>query len=182
MTKRIICRLTLCLICFLSYACGPGTAPTQPAGNTPANEKKAAAPSPSAAGPAPLGVFKVEWTSHQVPSDMQAGKDHNIAVTVKNVGGQAWPSTGVGDIESNMVSISYHWLPESGDKPVVFEGARTRFPHDVAAGESVTVDKVRVIAPSAPGSYRLQLSLVQEAVSWFEGQGASTVTVPVKVK
>jgi hypothetical protein len=174
MTSRMIFRLTLCLICFVSYACGPGTAPT--------NENKKAATSPVAAGPAPLSVFKVEWVSHQVPSEMQAGKDHNVAVTVKNAGGQAWPSSGIGDKEANLVSISYHWLPSSGDKPVVYEGERTRLPHDVAPGESVTVDKVRVVAPNAPGSYRLQLTLIQEMVAWFEQQGASTVTVPVTVK
>jgi hypothetical protein len=113
---------------------------------------------------------------------MQAGKDYAVTVTVRNAGEQTWPATGVGDKSANMVSVSYHWLPATGDNPVVFEGARTPVPTDIAPGQSFTNNSIYVLAPSSPGSYRLQMTMIQEMVAWFDQQGASTVTVPVTVR
>jgi O-antigen ligase len=49
---------------------------------------------------------------------------------------------------------------------MLFEGLRTRLPHDVEPGESVTVDTV-LQAPAKPGTYYLQWDMVQENVVWF---------------
>lgn len=183
MVKRILDWLLVCSVCLL-YACSgstPNNANNGPGGITNASKQTPSA-QPVTTAALPLSAYKVEWVSHQIPSEMQAGKDYGVAATLKNSGEQAWPSKGIGDQLANQVSVAYHWLSGQGDKVVVFDGERTPLPHDVAAGDTVTVNSIRVVAPNAPGSYRLQLTLVHEMVAWFEQQGANTVTVPITVK
>ncbi len=176
MMNRNACSLLLCLACGIAFDCGP--APQTP--NPPANTNTA--PISSTGAPAPLTVFKVEWSDDHIPSEMQAGKEYNVTATIKNTGNQPWPSKALPGTAANQVVVSYHWLPENGTKPVVFEGARTPLPHDVAPGESLTLKDIHVLAPSGPGSYKLQITLLQELVAWFDQQGADTIIVSVKVK
>ncbi|MDX2186806.1 MAG: methyltransferase domain-containing protein [Opitutaceae bacterium] len=61
--------------------------------------------------------------------------------------------------------ISYHLLSES-DEMIVFEGHRSRFVCSQLPG-STHVHPALVSAPQQKGSYRLQLTLVQERVSWL---------------
>jgi hypothetical protein len=63
---------------------------------------------------------------------------------------------------------------------VVFEGLRTRLPHDVAPGQSVRV-AARVRAPARPGSYLLRWDLVHETVTWFSETGDAGRVDPVQV-
>src|SRR5918911_2893425 len=147
MNIRTICSIALCLFCSISFGCARGSETTQPAKNPPTNPNRPAAPANTSAagataGPAPLSQFRVEWVNHQIPSEMRAGKDYAVTVTVRNAGEQTWPATGVGDKSANMVSVSYHWLPATGDNPVVFEGARTPVPTDIAPGQSFTNNSI----------------------------------------
>jgi hypothetical protein len=130
----------------------------------------------------PLASYKVEWISNQIPSEMQAGKQQIVTVNLKNAGTAAWPSKGTDGTANNQVSVSYHWLPAQGDTPVVVDGLRTPLPRDIGPGEAVTINNVTIEAPPAAGTYRLQMTLVHEMVTWFETQDAKTLTVPVKVQ
>jgi len=179
MMSRTVSSFLLFVACCVACACG--SASETPTANAPANQNTQPAAAKTVA-PAPLSVFQVEWGDSKIPSEMQPDKDYTVSVTLKNTGNQHWPAKGVGANAANQVSVSYHWLPETGVVPVVAEGVRSPFPHDIAPGETVTLSDVHVVAPKAPGSYRLQVTLVQEMVSWFEGQGARTIMVPVKVR
>lgn len=180
MTTRPILLVTLGCFCFLTFACGD--TPPEPA--KPAANSTAPAPAPSQAAPAatalkPLGSFRVEWVSQQIPTEMEVSKWYDANITLRNPTNAVWPAKGPG---VGTVNVAYHWLPAQGDKPVLLDGERTAFPHDIGPGETIKMEKVRVIAPATPGAYRLQISLVQEGVAWFETQGATPITVPVKVR
>ena len=49
---------------------------------------------------------------------------------------------------------------------MVFDGARTPLPQDLAPDASVEVD-ASVIAPNEAGKYEVQFDLVHEGVAWF---------------
>lgn len=171
--------LAVCLFA-LQFAAACGTQPqtSQQTANS------SASPPPAARRTyTPLSDYKVEWVNHMIPTEMRAGAPHVVTVTVRNAGTSTWPSKGEPDNpKANLVTVSYHWLPAQGDRPVVFDGARTLFSRDIGAGEAVTLNNVQVIGPPTAGSYRLQLSLVHELVAWFENKGAQTLTVPVTVR
>ncbi|MEK6406215.1 MAG: hypothetical protein AABN34_04550 [Acidobacteriota bacterium] len=179
MINRIACCIALCVICLAGFACSNATKETpQPIAAPPASQ-----PAAPAAAPAPLApsAYRVEWVSNLIPSEMAASQNQKVSVTLKNAGDGTWPAKGTGGGPVNQVLISYHWLPAQGDKAVLWDGVRSALPHDIGPGETFT-QNVTVIAPKDPGSYRLQLTLVHEGVTWFEVKGASGLTVPVTVR
>jgi len=61
------------------------------------------------------------------------------------------------------------------------DDGRARLPRDLKPGESVDVT-LDVTAPAAPGSYLLDVDLVQERICWFAERGSRTGRVPVEVR
>src|SRR5438309_6987688 len=102
------------------------------------------------------------------PASIVPGGEVNVEVRVKNTGLRAWPAGG-----DHPVHLGYHWF-DMGSNAVVWDGARTALPHDVAPGEEVafTVD---MRAPQGEGAYALAWDMVQEGTAWF-----SRVAVPMK--
>ncbi len=104
----------------------------------------------------------------QVPA-LSAGSIVTVPVTLRNDGPMTWWAERV-----PLVHLSYHWMSADKSHYVLFEGERTKLPHDVYPGQSVTVEAV-LMAPPKPGEYYLQWDLVQENVTWFsEKAGVST--------
>jgi len=190
MTTRALLSLIVGCVCFVGLACND--TPPEPAtpGASPISASSPSAGSPSTSSSTPatpaaparklkaLTAFNVEWLSQKIPSEMQAGKPSVLTVTLKNPTAEAWPA-GTGPVT---VNVAYHWLPAEGSNPVVFDGVRTPFPHDIAPGETITLDNIGVLAPPTPGKYRLQVSLVQETIAWLEWRGGKPLTVPVTVR
>ena len=102
------------------------------------------------------------------PASIVPGGEVNIDVTVTNTGLRAWSAGG-----DHPVRLGYHWFDMSSHA-VVWDGARTALPHDVAPGESLTLT-VDMRAPQAEGTYALAWDMVQEGTGWF-----STSAVPVR--
>ena len=175
MLNRVILSLILGCFCCAAYGCG-GPAPDNAKTG---NSSSAPGTPPTAAPPAALSAYGVEWISNQIPSEMQADKLYTVTLTIKNPTSATWPARGAGP---GSVRIAYHWLPAQGDKPVVSNDERTALPHDIAPGESITLDNVLVAPPLNPGVYRLQMTLVHEQIAWFETQGVKPLTVPVTVR
>jgi ATP-binding cassette, subfamily B, bacterial len=141
--------------------------------------------------------YAVEWTAHDIPPIATPGQVLGVRLGLRNTGDFSWPSSNAprwADMGTTApyhwllryawtmhpVSISYHWLHESG-KYVEWDGRRTPLPWDVVPGEEVCVDEVVVVVPEEPGRYQLQITLVHEFVAWFDSQGASMLTVPITV-
>jgi len=122
-----------------------------------------------------LKEFAQELTADSNIEKMSVGKIVEIPVRVKNISQETWPA---GKVE-NPVNLAYHWLDSNG-KMIVLDGIRTPLPNDLAPGSSVNL-QARIQAPDQPGSYTLQLTVVQEQVAWFENKGAKTLTMPVTV-
>jgi hypothetical protein len=64
------------------------------------------------------------------------------------------------------VHVSYHWKDSEG-KTVIFDGHRTPLLLPLSPGEERLI-MVDVKAPEIPGSYQLELTMVQELCYWFE--------------
>jgi hypothetical protein len=84
-------------------------------------------------------------------------------VEVTNRSGDAWP----GGVEQEpRVRLSYHLRTSDGEL-LQYDGLRSPIPAPLASGETAIVPVV-VQAPSAAGSYTVEIDLVHEAVRWFE--------------
>lgn len=84
-----------------------------------------------------------------------------LHVKVRNSGCEALPTA-----PPFPVNLSYHWRRATGEL-AVWDGVRTPLPWALGSGE-VTVVPVSVCAPSKPGDYTLELTLVQEEVGWLD--------------
>ena len=65
------------------------------------------------------------------------------------------------------VHLSYHWLGQATREMRVWDGYRSGVYPDASA-KTTTLCTMMVVAPDEPGRYLLQISMVQEEVSWFE--------------
>src|SRR5438874_2132820 len=127
-----------------------------------------------AADDTPTGVsvdFKAGYTFGSQPV-FTAGQTATVPVTITNLGKGTFPVT-----SSFPVNLGYHWTTPAGAN-VVWDGARTKLPADLGAGQGVSVNAA-ITAPSSGGSYLLKLDLVQEGVAWFSRKGAATGNLPV---
>ena len=109
---------------------------------------------------------KAQYSIGTVPPT-SAGQTVTVPVTVTNRGNGVFPTTG-----ANPVTLGYHWYDAQG-RTVVYDGARTKLPADLAPGASVAL-AAQVIAPATGGTFTLKLDLVQEGVAWLSMMGVAT--------
>lgn len=121
-----------------------------------------------------LSPWAVQWGSHNTPASLAANQPVSVSVTITNMSTMVWPSGG-----ANPVYLSYHWYDQSG-QVVVWDGLRTVLPNDIVNPQSVTLT-ANLKAPSSAGNYTLKWDIVQEGVTWFSFNGATTLDVPVTV-
>jgi O-antigen ligase len=117
-----------------------------------------------------LSWYRATVTAEPLPS-LSASEIVTVPLTVRNDGEMVWPAAGL-----LPVHVSYHWMSQTENVYLVFEGLRSVLPHDVGPGETVNVLAI-VQAPPASGTYRLQWDLVHETVTWFERKQGLNSTV-----
>lgn len=140
----------------------------------------------------PIGVFRKG--AHAVTSINPRMLAADIRPTV------SWLSAKTGETVRLSARIRNHtetvWLKESGrDKGFVRLGAhlvggeravvnhdygRADLPRDIAKGDEVVVE-MSLVAPSEPGSYTIELDMVNEGMCWFAQQGSQTAQVSLDV-
>ena len=104
----------------------------------------------------------------------KVGETIKIPVVVKNTSNFVWDSG-----STNPVNFSYNWFDTKGNR-VVFDGKRTPLPKTLAPQASEKLNAV-IKFPDRPGNYILALTMVQEAVIWFNDAGAQAPKIPVTV-
>lgn len=104
---------------------------------------------------------RVEIAKVYATGRLHAGAANWIAVRVRNAGLFPLSST-----SPKPVCLAYHWLDANGNM-LEFEGHRSALPVDVKPGQAVTAH-LQVVAPAAPGRYRLQIVPVHETVAWLD--------------
>jgi O-antigen ligase len=107
---------------------------------------------------------RAAWLETPDTVTLEEGTLIRVPLRIKNVGVLPWTATG-----EQPVNVSYHWV-RGRDAYLVFDGARTPLPHDVAPGEEVSVNAL-VFGNVPTGSHSLQWDLVREGVTWFGSEG-----------
>lgn len=145
---------------------------------------KAAAQPAGSLVPMPETGFRVEWGRPGVPTPVEPGAQFAVGVAVTNRGDQVWLDPRSSDqtaYASGAVRLAYRWWGTDPGKPFKDYGPeRGDLLAPVNPGQTAVL-AVPVTAPGTPGSYKLQLELVQENVAWFQGMGATQLMVPVTV-
>ena len=106
--------------------------------------------------------------------DIAAGESSTILVRVENISTVTWKETDVSGIR-----LGNHWLDESG-KVVCWCDGVANLDRELTPQAAIDLH-LRVTAPKKPGSYKLELDLVEEGVTWFKDKGSETAVVDVEV-
>lgn len=113
--------------------------------------------------PLPREAFKIRVKA-EVPREVAVGSGFRAGVTLENLGTGILAST-----PPCPVHLTYRWFQCNGqgesERPE--EGFRTRLPRPLPPRYSLECP-MTVLAPPEPGSYRLQISLIQEWVMRFD--------------
>lgn len=169
-TKDLSCCLLVVLLGF-GTGCGSSNAPAPSAEPSPTS---AVAANDAGQTNVRLSGFAQLITSSVSKLSLARNEKITIPVTVRNTSPNPWSSSGKAPI-----TFSYRWLVGSEDK--VLETARTLLPTVLPPGESITLNAT-IVAPAQPGTYTLRLSMVQEGIAWFIGEGAPGLDVPTVVR
>lgn len=101
-----------------------------------------------------------------IDDSMTEDSTYTYRIKVKNTGDLTWNRNG-----GNPIYLGYHWIDFNTKEMVVFDGRRSIISSDgVEVGQETEFD-LKIVAPSEPGDYVLQLDLVHEEVTWFSYQG-----------
>jgi SAM-dependent methyltransferase len=135
-------------------------------------------PVEGATGPLPDEAFLAEIEVGESSVRLAPGAARMVPLWITNKGSQTWPASGKDGWW--MVTVAKRWLDENGERLAIDDG-RTHLREDVSPGKSTLV-VVEVRAPSEPGSYRVELDLVQEGAAWFSDRGSPTAAIDVTVR
>lgn len=162
----------VCLAAAVMMGCGRSPESDAPATDAAANPPKA-----------PHASYSLQWVSNDIPSTMAPDKAVPIKVNVKNTGDWPWldpftsnPSHPSGEYA---VRMSYSWADSSGK--ILPQSERADLTASVAPGATVEYT-MKVTSPKQPGSYKLQIDLVEELVMFFSAKGNEKLVVPVTVQ
>lgn len=108
---------------------------------------------------------------NQPPAALFWGELALLELELHNTGRSPWIVAG-----PHPARLGYRWLDQAG--ALVADGGRAELPGPVPPGMRATVE-LRVEPPPAPGSYRLQVELVEEGVSWLSARGVAPLVVPL---
>jgi hypothetical protein len=113
-------------------------------------------------GPFPESLYRARLELRQELRLIRTGGHQTVDVLVENGSDSVWRW---GKEAQPEIRLAYRWHREDGPH-VEPEGLRTPFPADLAPGRRQLVP-VDVVAPAAPGRYRLEIDLVHEYERWF---------------
>ncbi len=128
--------------------------------------------------PLPDAAFRAKLHMKEPPTILRAGQHYDLGVLVTNESDTVWPARerSGGTLQ---VSAGNHWLDEAGNVLANDDG-RAALLSDLQPKQQVEL-KLTVNAPKKPGSYLLEIDMLQEGVSWFGLKGSPTLRIPVSV-
>jgi len=127
----------------------------------------------------PEAGFKASIAIDNPPATLEGGLPHTLQVRVTNISSVAWPR-GRHSSGRDLVVLGNHWLSADG-KLVANDDGRTPLIDGLGPSEAACVP-LRVVAPTVPGTYVLELDLVQEGLTWFSQKGSRTTRTKVEVR
>lgn len=122
----------------------------------------------------PPQAYQAEITVQENNLQGWASEPLIIWVKVKNISSITWEST-----DKSGIRLGNHWLNEKGEIITYCDGI-ANLNKPVVPGSEIRV-RLLVKAPQEPGSYQLELDLLEEGITCFEGKDSKTTRVKFEV-
>ena len=119
--------------------------------------------------------WAVRFIAHDTPVSMVVGQATTVNLRIENIGMIKWLQGG-----DQPVRVAYKWFDASGQPALEFEDRRTGLPADIYPRQESAFGAV-LVAPTIPGTYKLEWDLVAEGVTWFVDADNAPLVVPIFV-
>jgi hypothetical protein len=122
--------------------------------------------------PMPRSAYRVEWVDVSSPVRLAPGAAGKLRARYRNASPWSW---------SLAVHLGAHLQgpgPLGPRREVPSRGYAGGWTPSGREGES----EIEIMAPLAPGEYRVEVDLVHECVDWFATRGSTTRTVHLEVR
>lgn len=126
---------------------------------------------PRASQPLAPEECQAEIVVLEAPTVLRPRATGMVRALVTNRGSGTWSV-------NEAIKLGNHWLADGA--VLVADDGRTELPHELLSGEAVELSLL-VRAPGEPGSYQLELDMVQEFVAWWAEHGSQPVRVEMQV-
>lgn len=111
----------------------------------------------------PDQAFRASVEIIELSTNRRAGETVKLTARVRNMSGLTWPAPrSMHDIHP--IRVGLRWRDPEGN--LICEGNRIALPSDLEPRQDATVVLSDVL-PQVPGEYKIEVDLVQEAVTWF---------------
>jgi len=144
----------------------------------PSEQKTRPAPPEPDRAPLPAKGFRARIEVLEAPAAAPAATPLRIRVRVRNESPIVW-RTHLAPDDRGRISLGNRWHAPGGDV-LQWDDGRALLPRDLPPGTSVDLE-LAIVAPSVPGSYVLEVDMVQEGVSWFSLKGSQPARHPFTV-
>ncbi len=121
----------------------------------------------------PAGAHRAALSLADGLPTLVSGRRSFLRVEIRNDSPDSWPL-------GSRVNLGNHWRGQDGETLLRLDDGRANLPKDLEPGQTAVVDLV-IQAPAKPGSYVLELDMVEEGVCWFGDRGSPTRRLPVHV-
>ena len=113
-----------------------------------------------------------------LPARLACGERFTLDVRIRNAGPAPWPAPEKGSAVGR-IRVGNHWWKTNGDLLSMDDG-RADLPR-LAPGDEATA-RLEIRAPFRPGTFRLELDVVQEGIAWFAWKGSPSLSGLVRVR
>ncbi|MBP7461713.1 MAG: hypothetical protein KBA26_10530 [Candidatus Delongbacteria bacterium] len=126
--------------------------------------------SPQQATIKPLSDFKMQINLKTQIEQLKANDTTLLTVSITNTGTETWnPADGI---------HPYYYILKNDDKPA--KSGSVYFTNIIQPGQSIDME-IKILPAIEPGDYRLQISMVQENIGFFDKNGAQPILIPIKI-
>lgn len=149
-------------------------------------EGRLIASDPSAALPPAACRAALSWPEGEPRLTLRSGEARRIRVHVAHAGQEGvWVPYGSVEDPRGTVRLGARWF--QAGRAEELGGTRAELPRPFAPGDSADLEidvsaRAADGSPLAPGSYVVEIGLVQELVQWFSDAGSPPLRIPVEVR
>jgi hypothetical protein len=134
---------------------------------------------PALHAPLPDGQYRATLALREEPRHLRAGQSTELRVRATNTGTVPWPEDDAAT-GPYQLRLGDRWRDPQTDA-VVLDDGRSPLTFAVLPGQAADLELL-ITAPAQPGTYTLEIDMVQEGVAWFGARGGTPLRVAITVQ
>ena len=134
---------------------------------------------PALRAPLPDGQYRATLALRERPPQLRVGQNAVLRLRATNTSALPWPADDPTS-GANQLRLGDRWRAPQSDA-VVLDDARSPLTFAVLPGQTADLE-LAITAPARPGTYILEIDMVQEGVAWFGARGGTPLRVALTVQ